>query len=108
MITDLLDTGKHNLQVRYNENKIPFVNTLTIVECKSYEDACNVLSEEAGRLLRDGLQSNTMLTHLDLRLNQVSVDTAAAVDEICKTNKSDAQRTRRAMFEAQRAAVYGM
>lgn len=75
---------------------------------QSLDLSCNVLSEEAGRLLRDGLQSNTMLTHLDLRLNQVSVDTAAAVDEICKTNKSEAQRTRRAMFEAQRAAVYGM
>ena len=47
MITDLLDTGKNNLQVRYNENKIPFVNTLTIVECKTYEDACNVLTEGA-------------------------------------------------------------
>ena len=71
---------------------------------QSLDVSCNVLSEEAGRLLRDGLQANTTLTSLDLRLNQISVDTAAAIDEICKTNRAEAQRTRREMLEAQRAA----
>jgi len=72
----------------------------------SLDLSCNVLSEDAGRLLRDGLHANTTLTSLDLRLNQISVDTAAAVDEICKANKLDAQRMRREIFEAQRAAQF--
>ena len=38
--------------------------------------------------------------------SQISLDTAAAIDEICKTNKLDAQRTRRELFEAQREALY--
>ena len=37
---------------------------------------------------------------------QISVDTAAAIDEICKTNKLDAQRMRREAFEAQREAAF--
>ena len=74
---------------------------------QSLDLSCNVLSEEAGRLLRDGLQQNTTLTALDLRLNQISVDTAAAIDEICKTNKLDVQRMRRETFEAQRELAMG-
>lgn len=41
---------------------------------------------------------------LDLRLNQVSVETVAAIEGICKKNKLDAQRARRELFEAQRLA----
>jgi hypothetical protein len=73
---------------------------------QSLDLSCNVLSEDAGRLLRDGLQSNTTLTQLDLRLNQISVDTAAAIDEICKANKMDLQTRRREMFEKQREAQF--
>ena len=73
---------------------------------QSLDLSCNVLSEEAGRLLRDGLQQNTTLTSLDLRLNQISVDTAAAIDEICKANKLDLQKQRREAFEAQREAAF--
>ena len=39
-------------------------------------------------------------------MTQISLDTAAAIDEICKTNKLDAQRMRREMFEAQREAQF--
>lgn len=73
---------------------------------QSLDLSCNVLSEDAGRLLRDGLQTNTSLTALDLRLNQISVDTAAAIDEICKANKMDLQAKRREMFEKQREAQF--
>jgi len=66
----------------------------------------NVLSEDAGRVLRDGLQQNRTLTSMDLRMNPIGVDTAAAIDEICKTNKLDAQRMRRDLFEAQQAAMF--
>jgi len=41
-----------------------------------------------------------------LRLNQISVDTAAAIDETCKANKLDAQRQRRDAFDAQREASF--
>lgn len=97
--------------------------------------SCNVISEEGGWQLREGLAQNTtlqvslplddrslaacalsvfrcaILAHgllasqtLDLRLNQVSVETVAAIEGICKKNKLDAQRARRELFEAQRLA----
>lgn len=64
----------------------------------------NAISEEAGRLLRESMAENTTLQSMDLRLNQISVDTVAAVDDLCKKNKLEAQRTRRELFEAHRQA----
>jgi Ran GTPase-activating protein (RanGAP) involved in mRNA processing and transport len=66
----------------------------------------NYLSEDAGRLLRDSVQGNRTLTSLDLRQNQISVDTTAAIDEACKLNKQKAQALRRDLFEAQASAQF--
>eukprot|EP00967_Tisochrysis_lutea_P066756 scaffold87089_cov32-Tisochrysis_lutea.AAC.3 len=46
----------------------------------------NQFSEEAGRILRDTISSNTSLLKLDLRLNQVLGDTMLAIDDLCKRN----------------------
>ena len=62
---------------------------------------------QAGRLLREGLHANTSLTALDLRLNQISVDTVAAIEDVCKKNKVDAQRARREYMEAVRLQETG-
>ena len=40
---------------------------------------------------------------MDVRLNQVSIETVSAIDDLCKKNKFEATRARRELFEAQRA-----
>ena len=59
-------------------------------------------------MLREGLLQNSTLQMMDMRLNQVSIETVAAIDDLCKKNKLEAQRARRELFEAQRALDKGM
>ena len=56
-----------------------------------------------GRLLREGLQQNGTLQSLDLRQNQMSLDTVAAVDEVCKRNQLEYDKQRRDVREKLRA-----
>merc|ERR1740130_1762832 len=74
---------------------------------RSLDLSGNSLSEEAGRLLREGLHSNTTLSSMDLRLNQITVDTVAAVEDACKKNKLEAHRARREYLEAVRLQETG-
>jgi len=101
-------------QLNLSCNALEFDSAQTVGAIVSSSDSLrsldlsgNVFSEEAGRLLREGLQSNTALTSLDLRLNQISVDTVAAIEDVCKKNKFDAQKARREYLEAVRLQETG-
>ena len=75
----------------------------TSTALRNLDLSCNLLSEEAGRLLREGLQQNGTLQSLDLRQNQMSLDTVAAVDEVCKRNQLEYDKQRRDVREKLRA-----
>ena len=71
----------------------------TSTALRNLDLSCNLLSEEAGRLLREGLQQNGTLQSLALRQNQMSLDTVAAVDEVCKRNQLEYDKQRRDVRE---------
>ena len=76
---------------------------------RSLDLSCNVISEEGGRMLREGLSQNSTLQSMDMRQNPtLSIETIAAIEDLCKKNKLDAQRARRELFEAQRALDKGL
>ena len=49
--------------------------------------SCNALSEDAARTLQEAMANNATLTCMDLRLNGVSPDTLAAINDQCKANR---------------------
>ena len=81
----------------------------TSTALRNLDLSCNLLSEEAGRL-REGLQQNGTLQSLDLRQNQMSLDTVAAVDEVqaqpARVRQAAARRAREAA-SARRANTAG-
>ena len=69
-----------------DNNKIPAIENISHLNNLTWLDmSCNQIGPEGGRLLRDGLETNTSLTAIDLRKNEIEAPLESAIAEALKS-----------------------